>query len=406
LKKYKYIILGAGPSGLSAAHRLLQSGLSTSDILVIEKNKEAGGLCKSQIVDGAPLDTGGGHFLDVKYEKVLEFLFHFMPREEWNKFDRISKIRIHGQEIDHPIEANLWQLPKDTQVEYLESIANAGCVSDEPIPESFSDWIVWKLGNKIAAEYMLPYNKKIWSMDLDKLGVYWLHKLPNVSFREVLESCLYGKPQGQLPAHGTFLYPKNHGYGELWRLMGAALGDSLLLSTEVINIDLSTGLVNGQWQAETIINTIPWTHWENYCSLPENVTTAISKLKNISIDVQYNSNTLASDAHWIYEPDKNKSYHRQLLRSNFVTGARGHWTESNSSRTSGSKSETHFHNEYAYPVNTKDKPEAVAVILEWALENRIIGLGRWGKWEHMNSDIAVLEALQLADSLTSSGALI
>ena len=59
---------------------------------------------------------------------------------------------------------------------------HAGCVRGEQMPESFAAWIQWKLGDRIAQEYMLPYNRKIWSMDPDQLGTYWLHKLPNVSF--------------------------------------------------------------------------------------------------------------------------------------------------------------------------------------------------------------------------------
>lgn len=43
--------------------------------LVIEKESEAGGLCRSHEVDGAPLDIGGGHFLDVRRPDVNEFLF-------------------------------------------------------------------------------------------------------------------------------------------------------------------------------------------------------------------------------------------------------------------------------------------------------------------------------------------
>ncbi len=45
-------------------------------------------------------------------------------------------------------------------------------------------WIRWKLGERIAEEYMLPYNRKIWSVDLDSLGTYWLYKLSDVSFRK------------------------------------------------------------------------------------------------------------------------------------------------------------------------------------------------------------------------------
>ncbi len=398
MSKNKFVILGAGPSGLTLAHALLDSGCTLDDIVVLEKQDVAGGLCLSEMVDGAPLDIGGGHFLDLKRKDVLDFVFRFMPREEWNLHERVSKIRIREMEIDHPLEANLWQFPSEVQVDFLESIAQAGCVRGEAMPESFAAWVNWKLGEVIAQEYMLPYNRKIWSMDPDQLGTYWLHKLPNVSFRETLLSCLEGKPMGALPAHGTFLYPKEFGYGEVWRRMGEALGDSLVTNCPVEHIDLAKRTVNGRWQAETIISTIPWTLWPKYCELPTEILSSIKSLKNASIDVDYNPEILSSNAHWVYEPDESIPYHRQLLRSNFVPGTRGHWTEANASRSTKAKY-ARFHNEFAYPINTLDKPEAVEKILAWGQSNGVVGLGRWGRWEHMNSDVAVAEALHMATEL-------
>lgn len=398
--RYKYLILGAGPSGVALANALVLAGTPINEICVLEKQPIAGGLCRSEMVDGAPLDIGGGHFLDLKRKEVLDFVFRFMPREEWDVYDRVSKIRIRGTEVDHPLEANLWQLPIEVQADYLESIAQAGCVRSEEMPESFAAWIKWKLGERIAQEYMLPYNRKIWSMDPDELGTYWLHKLPNVSFRETLLSCLEGKPMGALPAHGTFLYPKKFGYGEVWRRMGEALGDSLITNCVVEDIDLATRTVNGRWQAETIISTIPWTLWSGYCNLPEDIMTAIASLKNAPIDVDYHPETLDSSAHWTYEPDEAIAHHRLLLRSNFAPGARGYWTEANASRSLQTDG-VRYHNEFAYPINTLGKPEAVQKILAWGERNGIIGLGRWGRWEHMNSDVAVAEALQMAGELNN-----
>lgn len=162
-KKYKYIILGAGPAGLSFANRLLEKG--ETSFLVLEKESEAGGLCRSYFVDGSPLDICGGHFLDIRNCKVLDFLFRFMPEKEWNKFGRISKISINNSFIDYPFESNIWQFPIDKQVEYLLSTSKAGCNLNKKIPKKFVDWISWKLGKKIADDYMIPYNQKIFSIN-------------------------------------------------------------------------------------------------------------------------------------------------------------------------------------------------------------------------------------------------
>jgi protoporphyrinogen oxidase len=386
MRQYKYIILGAGPSGLSYAHTLKKTG--EESFLVIEKEAIGGGLCRSEIVDGISLDIGGGHFLDVKRQEVMDLLFEFLPRSEWQEYSRISKIKIRGTEIDYPLESNLWQLPINDQIDFLESIAQAGCVRGLPTPESFEKWISWKLGDRIADEYMLPYNRKIWSTDLNELGTYWLYKLPDVSFRDTLQSCLESKPVGSLPAHGTFLYPKNHGYGEVWKRMGNALGEHLITSTPVTSIDIVNKVVNGMFKAEKIISTIPWTLWPAITDVPESIQGEISKLRHVSIDVDYHPETLPTEAHWIYDPDESLAHHRILCRSNFCEAGKGYWTETNATRAIEAKG-WRYRNEYAYPLNTRDKPEAIDEICLWAELHGIIGLGRWGTWEHMNSDVAV-----------------
>ncbi len=394
--KVKYLILGAGPSGLSFAHTLLAGG--EDSFLVLEREAEAGGLCRSQEVDGAPLDIGGGHFLDVKKKDVLDLVFHHMPREEWNLHDRVSKITIRGAEVDHPLESNLWQLPVEAQIDFLESIAQAGCVRGQSMPESFQDWITWKLGDRIAEEYMLPYNRKIWSMDLNRLGTYWLYKLPDVSFRETLQSCLERHATGKLPAHGQFFYPKKFGYGEVWRRMGVALGDRFVPNCPVTQIDIESLTVNGQFQGETLVSTIPWTLWPKMSKLPADVTAEIGKLVNVPIDVDYDPAMQNTPAHWVYDPAEALAHHRRLVRSNFCPGSKGCWTETNANRSGAVKLFRH-HNEFAYPVNTLGKPEAVEAIGRWATGRGIQPLGRWGTWEHMNSDVATQLGIEAAKKI-------
>lgn len=391
----RYCILGAGPSGLTFANKLKQAGITS--FVLLEKESSAGGLCRSEMVDGSPLDIGGGHFLDMRRKAVLDFLFKFMPRDEWNEFKRVSKIRLRGSEVDHPLEGNLWQLPVHDQIDFLESIAKAGCVTDQEQPEYFDEWIRWKLGERIADEYMIPYNRKMWSMPLEHLGSYWLYKLPNVSFRETLQSCLERSAGGTLPAHGTFLYPRDHGYGEVWRRMAEALGDQFVPNCPIKSIDLTNRVVNDEYQYDQLITTIPWPAWRSWNVLPPEIDALVSKLVHTSVDVDYCPENEDTDSHWTYEPSESISHHRMLFRHNFCTGARGYWTETNA-RRSGTVNVFRHRNEYAYPVNTVGKPEAVESIRKWAREEHIFPLGRWGTWEHMNSDVAVDMALQAAQS--------
>ena len=402
----KYLILGAGPAGLTVANRLMKKGIT--DFLVLEREETAGGLCRSVEVDGAPFDIGGGHFLDVRRPKVNEFLFGFMPEDEWDKYDRDSRIVVNGNIVNHPIEANIWQMKIEDQVEYLKSIAVAGCNIGAPMPEAFVDWIYWKLGNKVAEDYMIPYNQKMFNKELNQLGTYWLEKLPNVSFEETLLSCLNKKAYGTQPGHAQFYYPKKYGYGELWLRMADAIKENIEYKKVVKKIDFTTKTiktVDGEkYHAETIITTIPWMEFDEIVGMPEEIRESVGELKFSSIQTEYFSENLDTTCQWIYYPDPKLSYHRILVRHNFCPNSRGYWTETNSERIGMEEANDNFKymNQYAYPLNTIKKPEIMKRLLTWSEKEGVIGLGRWGEHQHYNSDVTVELALKMAEKLVNN----
>lgn len=403
--KMKYLILGAGPSGLTLANRLKQMG--ETSFFVLEKEKEAGGLCRSTQVDGSPFDIGGGHFLDVRRPKVNEFLFQFMPEEEWEKFDRDSRIAVNGDVISHPIEANIWQMKLENQVEYLKSIAVAGCNLKEEMPQEFVSWIYWKLGDKIAENYMIPYNQKMFGEDLNQLGTYWLEKLPNVSFEETLLSCLTKKAYGEQPGHAQFFYPKKYGYGELWLRMAEEIKGQIKYDASVHAIDFDTNTVTTKegetYSADVIISTIPWMEFAKITGMPQELKEKIGHLKYSSVQTAYFPDNLDTESQWVYYPDPELSYHRILVRHNFCNGSKGYWTECNSTRVDETTESTfQYMNQYAYPLNTIGKPEIMKELLEWAKTRRVYGLGRWGEHQHYNSDLVVELALKMAEELNSA----
>ena len=398
----KFLILGAGPAGLTFANKLLQTG--EDSFLVLEREDTAGGLCRSVDVDGSPFDIGGGHFLDVRRPLVNEFLFQFMPESEWDLYQRRTTLHVNGNVIGQPIEANIWQMKLEDQVEYLKSIAIAGCNLGEPMPERFVDWIYWKLGKKIAEDYMIPYNQKMFSKDLDSLGTYWLEKLPNVSFEETLLSCLEKKPYGKDPGHTQFYYPKKYGYGEVWLRMAKTLEEHVVYGATVKGIDFTTKTVTTvggeSYSADTIITTIPWMEFEEIVGMPEEIRQSITELKFSSIQTEYHPEHLDTDSHWVYFPDPALSYHRILVRHNFCPNSNGYWTETNSERVDMDEPNDNFKymNQYAYPLNTIRKPEIMKRLLDWSGVQGVHGLGRWGEHSHYNSDVTVDLAMKMADS--------
>jgi protoporphyrinogen oxidase len=398
----RYLILGAGPAGLTFANKIKQSG--ENDFLIIEKESEAGGLCRSVDVDGSAFDIGGGHFLDVRRPRVNEFLFEFMPVEEWNLFERDSRIIVNGNVINHPIEANIWQMKINDQVEYLKSIATAGCNTGKDMPEDFVEWIYWKLGKRIADDYMIPYNQKMFNKELGQLGTYWLEKLPNVSFEETLLSCLEKRAYGTQPGHAQFYYPKNYGYGELWLRMAEAVRNNIVYDCTVNEIDFTRTSVKTEdgteYKADVIITTIPWMEFGTIKGLPESIVESIKSLKYSSIQTKYFEENLDTSCHWIYYPNPELPYHRILVRHNFCSNSKGYWTETNSERIGMEEYDDRFKymNKYAYPLNTKNKPEVMKKLLNTCKMYHVYGLGRWGEHQHYNSDVTVELAMKLAEN--------
>ena len=401
----KYLILGAGPAGLTVANKLLMEG--ENSFLVLEQNATAGGLCRSVDVDGAPFDIGGGHFLDAQRPSVTSFLFQFMPEMEWNKFERNSQIVIRENSISYPIEANIWQMKAEDQVEYLKSIAIAGENLGYSMPNTFVEWVYWKLGEKIADDYMIPYNRKMFGKEMDELGTYWLEKLPKVSFEETLLSCIEKRAYGMQPGHMQFYYPKKYGYGELWNRMADAISKHIEFEKTVKEIDFYTNTIKTddgeKYKAEIIITTIPWTEFCEVIGMPLEIRRLIFQLKHSSIQTEYYSGHLDTQAHWIYYPDSGVPYHRILVRHNFCPHSNGYWTETNSERIEMIKYDGDFKylNQYAYPLNTIKKPFVMKQILGWSREHGVYGLGRWGEHQHYNSDVVVDLAMKMAEEVRS-----
>jgi protoporphyrinogen oxidase len=393
--KVKFIIIGAGPAGLAFAATLKKNG--EESFIILEKEKEAGGLCRSVVYDGAPLDIGGVHFLDVRRPHVNSLVFSYMPEREWNFYERKSKIVVGDYAINHPFEANIWQFPVEQQIDYLESIAKADHLYKEK-PEHFTEWIYWKFGKKIAEEYMIPYNQKIWSCDLDMLGTYWMEKLPNVSFRDTIAGCLNHKAYGTIPAHAQFYYPKKAGFGEVFLRIADTLKSNIKYDYSVNNLDVKNRTVNNEYTGEYIINTAPWHEFVE--SLPKELQDLMEYLCFTSIDIDYRAEKYETDAQWIHFADTKLSYHRQTFRYNFIENAKGSFTETNIKRRENRIFDNgHFENKYAYPMNTIHKPEKISILLSSMKERNIYGLGRWGEWEYYNADVVMERGINLATTL-------
>ncbi|MEZ0216434.1 MAG: NAD(P)/FAD-dependent oxidoreductase [Rariglobus sp.] len=404
---FDYIIIGGGITGITAGRLLQLSGVE--NIAILEAGAEAGGLCRTRQIKGHVLDIGGGHFLCSKYPDVYRFVFAHLPQEAFNSFTRVSRVALDGAEIDYPVESNLWQLPPETCADYLISAAQNGEARGLPAPTDFEAWIRWKLGDRIAERYMLPYNRKIWGVEASEMDIDWLHKIPRIDLREIAVACLRrSMDRDKMPSHSTFYYPKAGGFQEIFDAIAAPLRDRIHLSTPVNRIerDGDALLINGQLRARAVINTVPWSHLAGSPIFDADTRAAIARLRHNDIVVSLHEEPIQTDAHWLYQPNEALPHHRSFFIPNFAphSAANGIYRETNIKRWQPGHEELFSHcNNHAYPIPTLGWADAINQILAHTRSLGIHGLGRWGQWQYFNSDVCIKEAMQLVERLGHHG---
>ena len=181
--------------------------------------------------------------------------------------------------------------------------------------------------------------------------------------------------------------------------MGEALGEKLKCNTPVHSIDFDQRTVNHEYSADLIINTIPWTEFEEIQGMPEKLRCSIEQLKYTTVRVDFHEGQLNTNAAWVYFPESEIPYHRAMCRYIFCPGASGYGTESNVSFAPTTNAKYSFTNKYTYPVNLYNKEEIIKELLSWCKSRNVIGIGRWGEWRHHNSDVVVKSGIQLANQL-------
>ena len=101
MKKVKYLILGGGISGISTAVFLGKN----EDYLIIEKEEELGGYCRTVFQDGFTWDFSG-HFFHFKNEEIKNLIFQNIDPNVVLQIDKKSSIIYKNKIINFPFQKN------------------------------------------------------------------------------------------------------------------------------------------------------------------------------------------------------------------------------------------------------------------------------------------------------------
>lgn len=409
-KIYDYIILGGGITGVAASRRLQQ--LERNNFLLLEGENESGGLCRTKFIDGHWFDIGGGHVLHSKFKEVLDWIFEHIPKEKFNKFDTKVLIDLEGHAVEFPIELNLWQLPTELQIKYLRSYIKAA--SNEEIKyENFEDWIRNYLGDEIADNYMIPYNNKLWCMDISKLNTDWLIKIPKTDLNLILKTIIEKKSNftEEVVSHKSFYYPKEGGFQTIFDSIYKHIENHVKLGVkaETLKYDGKFWSINGEYKTRKIICTIPWT------LLNIEIQNSKFNFKEEFKNLEYLSDVISlwerepykHDAHWKYIPNPNIEQHREFYIHNFAPHSkpggvmtdinRKRWIENDRKWAAGIPLYEH-ENIYSYPLPTKVYKDSMKKILNYTKQYGLYGLGRWGQWQYFNTDQCIKQVLDFFEN--------
>lgn len=207
----KVVVLGAGLSGLSAAHHL--GGACE----VFEKEPYVGGHCRTKSVGGFNFDEGAHVFFgtdECSREFVTEPLGdELRPHlaEIWNNYGGTT----YGR---YPVQANANAIGPELATRCLVDFVEAHN-APESEPRTYEEWCYASFGRAFSDEFMLRYARKIWTVEPSELNTEWLGskvggRISRPSLEQVLRGAIDPNPQ-TINYLTEFFYPRTGGFGRI-----------------------------------------------------------------------------------------------------------------------------------------------------------------------------------------------
>ena len=428
------LVIGAGLAGLSTAYHLRDRPCR-----VVEKEKEAGGLCRSYQMDGFTFDYTG-HLLHFRQPAIRE-LVEGLLAGQLDKHSRRSYIYSYRTYTEYPYQVNTHGLPPEVVRECLLGFIatlTAPPSGLKPEERSFKQWILESLGEGFARHFMVPFNEKLWQVPLDELTSDWVSWLvPKPELRDVVNGAL-GIKDKAFGYNPSFLYPRQGGIGALPKAFLSGVQD-IVYGSELVEVDTARRRAtfhDGRTESyETLVSTMPVPELVRRCTdLPKAIREAAEGLRCVSV---YNVNLgvareQVSDKHWIYFPEREYPFYRAGFPMNFspALGRPGcsslyveisHQPESVTPPSelirqirAGLERAGIFRPDdeilvadvkdirYAYVLFDRHRARTLPAILAELESRGIHSIGRYGRWEHTSMEDAIAQGRQLAEKLRAA----
>lgn len=201
----RFVILGGGPAGLGCAYELGRSGVAS---VVIEKNPQIGGLCRTLQYKGYLFDIGGHRFLTKNRE--INQLWRLVLGKDLLRVKRRSRIYYRGHFLNYPLQLRnaLQGLGWWEALLCLSSYLYARTLSPGD-DTTFEGWMINRFGKRLYEIFFKTYTEKVWAVPCSQISSDWaIQRIQSLSLAKAICHALSHKG-GKAPKtlSQEFFYP-------------------------------------------------------------------------------------------------------------------------------------------------------------------------------------------------------
>jgi len=312
----RYLVVGAGMTGLAFANFI-----ADDDLLVVERESDIGGWCKTVRRDGFVWDYSG-HFFHFNDPDIESYLRQRMSSDDIVTVDKNAQIYLDGHRIDFPFQKNIHQLPKHQFIDALYDLYFRNEIVDDVDSDSFQGMLYEKFGKTISELFLVPYNEKLYACDLamldrDAMGRFF----PYADLESIIRNMR--RPDNE-SYNSTFTYPLDGAISYVEALASNVPDQQIWTDAGVIDIDARrqrATLSDGRTvDYEHLISSAPFDRLLRMTGIDHDPSVFTSN-KVLVFNLGFDRKG-PTDVHWMYFPQREISFYRAGFYDNIMDAER------------------------------------------------------------------------------------
>lgn len=293
------IIIGAGATGLTYASQ------TKNPYLILEADEQIGGYCKTIKKDGFVWDYSG-HFFHFRNKELEKYICHYIDSSTLLRCNKNTQIYYHKSHIDFPFQKNIHQLPKKEFIDCLYDLFN----NPYKTFSNFKEMLYSKFGTSISDKFLIPYNEKLYSCNLNKLDSEAMGRFfPYANKEEIIANF---KSSKNTSYNDTFTYPRGGAIEYITSISKRINNENISLNESVLAIDTKQQIVHTnrrQLHYDRLISTIPFNKLLKLCNISYDQD-IYTWNKVLVFNLGFDKNGKDKKNNWIYFPEKKYCFYR------------------------------------------------------------------------------------------------